>query len=270
MTTPPPVRTRREWIALVVVGLIGGFLSGSFGVGGGIVMIPLLIWLTGMDQRRASATSLAAIVPSVVVGSIGYLIHGEVDLLAALALAIGTVPGALIGTRLLRRLPLSVLRWGFVLLLVVIALRLIFGGTDRGGEVEQNLLTFVVLILVGIVTGICSGLFGVGGGVIMVPVLVVGFGVGDLVAKGTSLVAMIASSTVGTVSNARAGLVDIRSALVVGVAATAISYVGVLAALAMPARLSAVLFGILLLISASQLAFRAVRLQREAKRQPVD
>ena len=258
-------RTRREWAALVVVGLIGGFLSGSFGVGGGIVMVPLLIWLTGMDQRRASATSLAAIVPSVVIGSIGYLAHNEVDLVAALALAVGTVPGALLGTRLLRILPLPALRWGFVALLVVIALRLILVETDRGGDVPLNAVTIILLVIVGVLTGIASGLFGVGGGVIMVPVLVAGFGAGDLVAKGTSLVAMIASSTVGTVANSRAKLVDLRAAFVVGAGGVAASYLGVLVALAMPARLSAILFGALLLVTAAQLSVRAVRLQRATR-----
>ena len=55
--SPAPSRTRRI-LALVLVGIIGGVLSGAFGVGGGIVMVPLFIWLLGMDQRRASATSL--------------------------------------------------------------------------------------------------------------------------------------------------------------------------------------------------------------------
>lgn len=247
------------------MGLIGGFLSGSFGVGGGIVMVPLLIWLTGMDQRRASATSLAAILPSVLIGSIGYLAHNEVDLVAAVALGAGTVPGALIGTRLLRVLPLAALRWGFVLLLVVIAVRLILVETDRGGDVAMTPLTIVLLVLVGVFTGIASGLFGVGGGVIMVPVLVAGFGAGDLVAKGTSLVAMIASSAVGTVANSRGGLVDLRAALVVGAGGVTASYLGVLVALAMPARLSAVLFGALLLITAAQLSVRALRAQRVSR-----
>jgi uncharacterized membrane protein YfcA len=231
-------------------------------------MVPLLIWLTGMDQRRASATSLAAILPSVVIGSIGYLAHSEVDLVAAIALGTGTVPGALIGTRLLRVLPLAALRWGFVVLLVVIALRLILVETDRGGEVSMTPLTIVLLVLVGVLTGIASGLFGVGGGVIMVPVLVAGFGAGDLVAKGTSLVAMIASSTVGTLANSRAKLVDLRAALVVGAGGVAASYLGVLVALAMPARLSAVLFGALLLITAAQLSVRAIRAQRASRAVP--
>ena len=67
-----------------MIGLVGGLLSGAFGVGGGILMVPLLITFAGMDQRRASAASLAAIVPTAVVGSITYLANGEVDLLGHL------------------------------------------------------------------------------------------------------------------------------------------------------------------------------------------
>ncbi|MGO7983916.1 sulfite exporter TauE/SafE family protein, partial [Rhizobium johnstonii] len=81
------------WL-LVLTGVIGGVLSGAFGVGGGILMVPLLINLVGMNQRQASATSLLAIVPTSIVGSITYLAAGHVDLLAGLFLAIGGVIGS--------------------------------------------------------------------------------------------------------------------------------------------------------------------------------
>jgi uncharacterized membrane protein YfcA len=259
MTSPT---ARPPWIWLLVVGLIGGTLSGAFGVGGGIVMVPLLVWLAGMDQKVASATSLAAIVPSVIVGSIGYLLRGEVDLLAALALGLGAVPGALIGTWILRRINIGLLRWLFIALMVGIAARMIFIEVERGESLDATWWTYALLAVIGVLTGIASGLFGVGGGVIMVPVLVVGFGLGDLIAKGTSLVAMIASSTVGTVSNMRSGTVDVRAGLLVGVAATAASYGGVLLAFIMPPRLSAVLFAALLLLSAVQLTIRTLRTKR--------
>ncbi|MFD1714415.1 sulfite exporter TauE/SafE family protein [Amnibacterium flavum] len=263
MTDAP---ARPHWLPLLVVGVIGGVLSGAFGVGGGIVMVPLLIWLTGMDQRTASATSLAAILPSVVVGSIGYLLRGQVDLGAAIALAVGAVPGALIGTWLLRRINIGLLRWLFIALMVVIAVRMVLIPVERGERIEETWWVLALLFVVGVVTGIASGLFGVGGGVIMVPVLVVGFGVGDLVAKGTSLVAMIASSAVGTTSNLRARAVDLRSALFVGIAATLCSYLGVLLAFVMTPQVSSILFAALLLLSAGQLSVRTIRRGRADRR----
>ena len=63
----------RYWLALALIGLVGGILSGLFAIGGGILMVPLLVWRAHLDQRQASATSLAAIVPAAIVGSATYL-----------------------------------------------------------------------------------------------------------------------------------------------------------------------------------------------------
>ncbi|MET0591041.1 MAG: sulfite exporter TauE/SafE family protein [Naasia sp.] len=257
--------SRRRFLILALVGIIGGVLSGAFGVGGGIVMVPLLVWLAGMDQKIASATSLAAIVPATIVGSVAYILHNQVDLTAALALAVGAVPGALIGTWLLRRINIDILRWLFIVLMLAVAVRMVFLEVERGAEIDQNVATIAILVGVGLLTGIASGLFGVGGGVIMVPVLVVGFGMGDLIAKGTSLVAMIASSTVGTASNIRAKKVDWKAGLIVGVAATLFSYAGVALALIMSPRVSSVLFAALLFLAAGQLIVRTLRQRRTVK-----
>ena len=86
--------------------------------------------------------------------------------------------------------------------------------------------------------GVASGLFGIGGGIIAVPLLVSFVAVSDLVAKGTALLVTIPTSLVGTGVNRRAGLVDIRAALVVGVAAAAAAVPAASLALLMPARQS--------------------------------
>jgi len=250
---------RTPWFALLAVGAIGGFLSGLFGVGGGVVMVPLLVALARFDQRRASALSLAAIVPASIVGAIGYLAQGQVEIDAAIALAVGAIPGTLVGTRLLRKLHVALLRWLFIALLLLVALRLVLVVPERGAESVLDGWLLLLLAGIGFLVGIASGLFGVGGGIIIVPVLVAGFGVADLLAKGTSLTVIIASSAVGTVSNVRARLVDPRAALVVGGAAALTSLAGVAAAFLLPPRVSAIAFAVLLVVSALQLAVRALR-----------
>ena len=246
------------WV-LIAIGLTGGLLSGMFGVGGGIVLVPLLVTFAGLDQRKAAATSLLAILPSSIAGSITYLAHGEVDVLAAVVIAAGAIVGSLIGTRLLKRLPLAWLRWGFIALLVLVAIRMLFVEPVRGDALAFSPALAVGYIALGLVMGIASGLFGIGGGVIAVPALVALFGVSDLIAKGTSLLVMVPTSVVGTVTNSRNGLVEVRTGLIVGVAAAVASVGGSFIALALPARLSSILFAVLLLGITVQLVWKAVR-----------
>ncbi|CAN5379328.1 sulfite exporter TauE/SafE family protein [soil metagenome] len=260
-----PVRPTTHWVALVVVGLVGGLLSGAFGVGGGIVMVPLLLWLAKMDEREASVTSLSAVFPASIVGSIAYLLHGEVQLVAAAALIVGAVPGALLGSWLVHRLHVKVLRWLFIALLVGVAVRTLFVTVERGGEHPLTALALVVLVIVGVFVGTASGLFGVGGGIIVVPALVTGFGFADLVAKGTSLVVMIVSSGVGSVAHARRGSIHWRTTIIVAISAIVASYGGVLLALWMSPRVSTVLFAVLMLLAALQLIVRALRSSRSSK-----
>lgn len=252
----------RYWLSLILAGALGGLLSGLFGVGGGIVMVPLLIALAGMDQRRAATTSLAAILPTSIVGSLTYLANGQVDLLAGAIIAVGAVVGALIGSRLLRRIPLFWLRWLFIALLLVVAARMVLVEPERGATLELDALVVLGYLALGLAMGVASGLFGIGGGVIAVPALVAVFGVSDLIAKGTSLLVLVPTSLVGTLSNLRARMVDLPAGLVVGATAAVAAVPGVALALLIPPRLSSILFAVLLLLATAQLIVTAVRAGR--------
>ena len=249
----------RRVLSLIGIGLLGGFLSGTFGIGGGILMVPLFVLILGIDQRHASALSLTAVLPAAIVGSITYGVQGDVDVVAAALIAVGGIGGALIGTRLLRAVPLGWLRWGFVVLLLLVAVRMVIEVPEGTEHIEFGALSILGLIGLGLIVGIASGLFGIGGGVVIVPALIGLFGVGELIAKGTSLAAMIPTSITGTIANTRAKLVRPVDGLVVGIAAAAASFPGALVAHVLPTRLSHILFAVLVLIAAVQLAIRAWR-----------
>ncbi|CAN5236507.1 sulfite exporter TauE/SafE family protein [soil metagenome] len=248
----------RVWI-LVVLGLVGGVFAGTFGAGGGIILVPLLVTFAGLNQRRASATSLLAILPSSIAGGITYLVNGEIDLIAAAIISVGAVAGSLIGSALLKRLPLAALTWGFIALLVIVAARLLFVEPVRGEPLELSVVVVIAYVAIGLVMGITSGLFGVGGAVISVPALVAGLGISDHIAKGTTLAVIVATSVTGTVANRRTGLVDVRTALIVGGVAAVAAVGGAYIGLALPAKLSTVLFAALLALTAIQLSVRAIR-----------
>jgi len=107
-------RSVQYWAGLAVIGATGGVMSGLFAVGGGLIMLPLLMAFADLDQRRAAATSLAAIVPTAIVGSFTYLINHQINLLAGSLIAAGAVSGAVIGSKLLKRIPIVWLRWMFI------------------------------------------------------------------------------------------------------------------------------------------------------------
>jgi len=83
------------WLILVVIGLFGGFASGLFGVGGGIVIVPALIYWAGFTQHKATGTSLAVLLPPIgLAAALEYYRHGNVDVRAAVILATMMVIGA--------------------------------------------------------------------------------------------------------------------------------------------------------------------------------
>jgi uncharacterized membrane protein YfcA len=106
---------------LIVIGVGGGVLSGLLGVGGGIVMVPLLVLWAGYSQRDAHAISLGAIIPISLAGVVTYGVAGEVRVWEAVALSIGAVAGARVGAGLLTRLDDYVLKLAFGVFLVFVA-----------------------------------------------------------------------------------------------------------------------------------------------------
>lgn len=245
-----------------MVGVLGGFMSGLFGVGGGILMVPLLILMAGLNQKQAATTSLAAIIPAALVGSATYLANDSVDVAVAGIVAIGGIIGSYLGARLLRRIPMVWLRWLFIALLVAVAIRMFLTVPERGAGIELSPLVVLALIATGLFMGVASGLFGIGGGVILVPVLIALFGQGDLAAKGTSLLTMLPTAIMGTVTNVRGRMVDLRAGAVVGLGATVASFAGASLAFLLPPRASTVLFAVLVVVAATQLTVRAIRMQR--------
>lgn len=245
-------------LPLLAIGAIGGLFAGLFGVGGGFIMVPLMMSWLRFDQRRASATSLLAIIPPAALSASIYGARGEVELLAAAIIAVGAVAGTPLGALLLRRLSLTWLKWLFIAGLLASALRLVLVAPERDGAFEYSVGTVVGLIVMGLFMGVVAGLLGVGGGIVAVPVLIAVFGIGDLLAKGTSLLAMIPGAVSGSIPHLRAGLVQWRDALTIGLMAAAMSLVGVWLAFLIPAQVSGWLFAALLFGVIVQMALRRV------------
>jgi len=246
-------------VALAAIGLGAGFLSGLFGVGGGILIVPALVLILGFPQKLATGTSMVAIAPISLVGVISYLIQGNVDWLIGGCLAVGMVAGGALGSWLLHRLHTKVITWIFIVVIVAVAIRMFFADPPRGIPDALQVWEYFVLLAFGVGAGILSGLVGVGGGVILVPSLIVFFGTGDLIAKGASLVAMLPNAVSTSVQNLRRRNADLKAGLTIGVAGAVTSVLGSLCAVWIDPRAGSILFGIFLLIVSAQLVWRAVR-----------
>lgn len=112
---------------LVLIGLVAGLFSSLFGVGGGIVIVPLLILVAAFDAREATATSLGAIVITAAAGVALYAVRGKVDVPYALLVGVPAMAGALIGTSAQRRLSGRALTLAFSVFLAAIGVWLITG-----------------------------------------------------------------------------------------------------------------------------------------------
>ena len=110
---------------LVLIGLVAGVFSAVFGVGGGIVLVPLLIGLTAFPIREATATSLGAILVTASAGVVLYAVRGDVRVGYAALVGLPAVAGAIVGTHVQQRLSGFRLTLGFAALLVVVGVWLI-------------------------------------------------------------------------------------------------------------------------------------------------
>lgn len=109
----------------VAIGVAGGLAAGLLGVGGGVIIVPLLVANLAITQRNAHAISLAAIIPAAIVGAVVYADAGELSWQAAGWLALGAIVGAPVGVRILARRSDRELAFVFLLFMIAVGIRLL-------------------------------------------------------------------------------------------------------------------------------------------------
>eukprot|EP00755_Sulcionema_specki_P018886 Sspe_Gene.68020::Locus_40129_Transcript_1_1_Confidence_1.000_Length_1057::g.68020::m.68020/K07090/K07090; uncharacterized protein len=207
---------------VIGVGSTAGFLGSLVGLGGGFVAIPMLTGVCKLTQHQAHGTSLAAVTATGAAGAVSYGMVGSVDWLSAGAIALGGIASAPFGARFASRLPSKKLAlfMGFFQLGVgpLVPLKPYLAPAGKGepsqpaGEVDL-VKRGAMMAGIGSVSGFMAGLFGVGGGAVVVPAVTWATEFSHHTALGTSLAAMILPSLSGTLTHMRHGNVVSNVAL---------------------------------------------------------
>lgn len=206
-------------LLLALGGLVSGLLAGLLGIGGGVVLVPLIATF-GYSSQEATATSLLAIAITATSGSFQNWRAGGLDLKKVLIIAIPSVISAQLGIALNNRIPSHWLLVGFsILLLINIVLANWRRRASKGGisQPATRMNPILARLLTGVLAGFLAGLFGVGGGVIMVPLQLVLLAEPIKAAVRTSLGVIVITAIAGCVGQALQGNVRFSVGIVLGV-----------------------------------------------------
>lgn len=196
-----------ELLILFVIGSVAGVMSGMFGIGGGAIIVPLLMLFLGFEQTAANGTSLAALLlPVGLFGAIEYYRNGKLKIYPALAVAVGLTAATWFGASLALNVPRELLKGLYGIFLLYYAWRYLaprkWYREWRGLEDEAQVTTdtefdgksprvILISLGIGLIAGVASGLFGIGGGVVIVPFTMSLLGFDQKLANGTSLGALL-------------------------------------------------------------------------------
>lgn len=199
-----------HWLITFGCGSLVGGILGLIGGGGSILAVPLLLYVVGIrDPHVAIGTSALAVGTNATVNLVGHWRLGNVKLPCAVAFAVAGVLGAVVGSTLGKAVDGQRLMFLFALAMLAVGIAMLRRPPDAGDPaVHINPAIAVRLIGVGFLTGLMSGFFGIGGGFLIVPGLMLGSGMPMLYAIGSSLFSVAAFGFTTAANYAWSGLID--------------------------------------------------------------
>ncbi len=248
-----------QWFALLLVGLIAGVASGMFGIGGGVIIVPALTVLLGFELKFAVGTSLAALLmPVTFFAVVAYYRAGKLQISTAAWVALGLIFGGFVGARIALGMETGVLKQVYGVFLVYMSWRFAEprkwwaeyrgnGGPAAPAEAQAT-VAWYVLLGVGLTAGVASGMFGIGGGVVIVPALVALLHFDQKQAVGTSLTALLPPvAFAAVISYYNEGQLDPAVAAFVAIGLLVGAFAGARIALGLPSKTVKRLYGVFLL-----------------------
>src|SRR5262245_27604596 len=198
--------TARERLGGLAAGALTGIAGGLFGVGGGLVLVPVLTGFYRLTQHQAHGTSLAVISATVLTAILIYGSHQNIAWTTAAMIALGSVVTARLGARFVAKIPAAKLRRLFAGFLVLVGLRLLWQTPVVSATgAPPGLFGFFSALATGLAAGFLAGVMGVGGGILVVPVLTLVFGLSQQAAQGTSLAVMVVTAPTAAFEHSKHG-----------------------------------------------------------------
>lgn len=207
---------------ILALGLFVGVLMGLLGIGGGVVLVPAMVYLLHYDQHLAQGTSLFILLPPIGLGALRqYWKSGQVDLRAGIYCAVGFLLGGYVGGKIAVPMNSQRLQGIFGIFLILSAVLLwrktqVTGASSSAGAAakKSSILRLFGIAITAAFCGVAAGMVGIGGGVLLVPLLGLFFGFSQHLAQGTSLVALIPpTGLLAFLAYAQAGYVNWQAGL---------------------------------------------------------
>lgn len=240
-------------------GFVTGLAGGVFGVGGGIVLVPMLTGFFGLTQHRAHGTSLAVICFTAASGVIVYALNGKVEWVEAATMAATSIFTARLGARLAARTSRTALLRVFAVFVALTALRLLWKPPVGHEALFVGWESVAPSLVLGAVVGLLAGFLGIGGGVLIVPALTLLFGLPQQVAQGTSLALMLVTAPAGAYEHHKLGNVATGLLPLLGLGAVLGAPLASQLAVHLPQTTLVRCFAVFLLVNAVQTWIRALK-----------
>jgi uncharacterized protein len=257
--------------ALVILGVLAGMLSGMFGIGGGVIIVPALTVLLGFELQVAIGTSLAVLIwPVSFFAVLAYYRARLLNIRPAALIAIGLVGGGVVGAQIALNLPGATLQRIYGIFLIYTGWRFIeprnlwSARRPAGAQAPANPgatvtpeIPWYVLLGVGLGAGVASGLFGIGGGLVIVPALIALLHYDQKRAVGTSLGALLPPVGIGAVlSYYKADEIDLGASVFMAAGLIFGAFVGARIALGLPSATVKRMYGVFLVLISLRFIFQ--------------
>jgi uncharacterized membrane protein YfcA len=245
------------WL-LILFGFLIGIIASLAGVGGGIFIVPVLTFFYDFKVNSATATSLTAIIFTAIAATINYSRQNRIFYKTGLILVITTAPGAYLGAWLATIMEEHLLGLIFGSFLILVAIRMIISTlrkktqtknlpTKTDSELIKSKKTIIIGISLSFFGGIASGLLGIGGGALIVPIMVVVMGMPIHYATATSMFTMIFTSISGVTKYYQSDLINFPVALILASGTIIGAQVGAYTSKKISGRNLSLIFGIMLI-----------------------